>query len=286
MDRRSFIRFLSSSTLMMSLGIHSKEKKMRIRMPTLFFGHGSPMNAIALNTFTSSLKKIGRSLEPPKAILIISAHWETQGTWLTNINSPKTIHDFSGFPKALYDIQYPAKGDLNLAKNIQNNITDPKVLLDERWGLDHGSWSILRHLFPLAQIPVIQLSLDRTQSFQYHFDLGRKLKFLRDEGVLIIGSGNITHNLRSITWKEDAPIMDWAQEFDGWVKEMAIKRDFKSLIDSPLKSKAGQLSIPTPEHYLPLLYILGASDSNDNLNFDIEEFQNGSISMRSFRFNS
>ena len=282
MDRRKFIKLVGSSTLLMSLGVRAKDKKMK--MPTLFLGHGSPMNALADNDFTKSLQAISNKVGSPKAILIISAHWETNGTWVTSMENPKTIHDFYGFPKPLFDIQYPAKGDVELAKNVHSHIVNPKIHLDEKWGLDHGTWSVLKHMYPKANIPLVQLSIDRNQPFNYHFELGTQLRFLRKQGVLIVGSGNITHNLRRISWEENAPITGWAKEFDEWVKRKSVERDFKSLVNDPLKSEAGKLSIPTPEHYLPLLYILGASDVKDELTFDIEEFQNASLSMRSFRF--
>lgn len=261
------------------------------RMPVLFLGHGSPMNAIQNNSFTQALNQLSRNLCRPKTILVISAHWMTKGTWLTHMNQPKTLHDFYGFPQALFDVQYKASGNPELAELIQKKITIPQIELDDReWGLDHGTWSVLRHLYPQADIPVVQLSLDMSQTEEFHFDLGKKIAFLRDQDVLLIGSGNIVHNLRKINWDENAPPADWAIEFDEWVKKRAIARDFKALVSDATKTEAGRLSIPTPDHYYPLLYILGATDSansandKDELHFDIEGIHNASLSMRSFRF--
>ena len=255
-----------------------------MKQPVLFIGHGSPMNAIEDNDFTKKLKSLGSELTRPKAILIISAHWETNGTWLTGMEKPKTIHDFYGFPDALFQVQYPASGDPSLVKNVQDNITTPEIEADmNKWGLDHGTWSVLRHMYPKADIPVVQLSIDRTKPFEYHYNLGKKLAFLREQGVLVMGSGNIVHNLRTISWSKSAEPLDWAIEFDQWVKAKANKRDFEALTNEAMNTKAGKLSIPTPEHYLPLLYVLGAGGKEEELKFDIEEIQNASISMRSIR---
>lgn len=254
-------------------------------MPTIFLGHGSPMNAIADNEFTKSLKSLKEKIPQPKSILVISAHWETNGTWITGMNKPKTIHEFCGFPKELNDIQYQAPGAPDLAQEISNTLSDQAIKIDtDKWGLDHGAWSVLRHIYPNADIPIAQMSLDTTKSFTSHFDLGQRLKFLRDRGVLIIGSGNIVHNLRKISWDSDSSIPAWASEFDTWVKNKIIERSFSSLIEEVFLTELGRLSVPTPEHYLPLLYVAGASDSDDFLTFEYEGFQNASISMRCIRF--
>lgn len=254
-------------------------------MPVLFLGHGSPMNAIAKNTFTNTLNNLGQSLPTPEAILIISAHWLTKGTWVTSMLTPKTIYDFYGFPQELFNVQYSAPGSPQLARTVQQLVTDPKISADDSdWGLDHGTWSVLRHLYPQAKIPVVQLSLDITQPPEFHFALGRKLRALREQGVLIIGSGNVVHNLRHIKWSIDAKPHDWAIEFDEWVKQKAEARDFQSLVSNATQSEAGRLSIPTTDHYFPLLYILGAAEEKEGLYFDVEEIQNSSISMRSLRF--
>ncbi|MAE58830.1 MAG: 4,5-DOPA dioxygenase extradiol [Halobacteriovorax sp.] len=255
-----------------------------MKQPVLFLGHGSPMNAIAENNFTKKLNKLAQEIPIPKAILIISAHWETKGSWLTGMEKPKTIHDFYGFPKSLYEVQYPAPGSPELVSKIQREIKTPSIHNDQnQWGLDHGTWSVLRHIYPNANIPIVQLSIDKTKPFEYHYELGQQISFLREQGVLIMGSGNIVHNLKKISWQEDAPIHGWALEFDQWVKKRAQERDFESLVKKATNTKAGQLSIPTPEHYLPLLYVLGAGGKDGDLIFDIEEIQNASIAMRSFR---
>ncbi len=257
------------------------------RMPVLFLGHGSPMNALAEDSVAKTMTELGRALPKPKAILMISAHWMTKGTWVTSMQNPKTIHDFYGFPQALFDVQYPAPGSPKLAQDVQQLIVDPKIGADDNdWGLDHGTWSVLKHVYPAADIPVVQLSLDMSQTPDYHFALGEQLQPLRDQGVLIMGSGNIVHNLRRLSWETNAKPFEWSMEFDEWVKTQALNRNFKALTSEALNTEAGRLSIPTPDHYLPLLYILGASTAKDELVFDVEGIQNASISMRSLRFTS
>lgn len=293
MRRRYFLGLLSGGIVMSSiklsnvsqLGEHFKKKEQSSLMPALFIGHGSPMNAIADNKFTQSLTSLGEKLIRPEAILCISAHWMTEGTWITHMEKPKTIHDFYGFPQELFDIQYPALGKPDVAEAISREITSSQIQLDdESWGLDHGTWSVLRHLYPKADIPVMQLSLDMTQPPEYHFKLGQELLKLRERGVLILGSGNIVHNLRKISWEETATPHDWAIEFDESVKEKLIKRDFQAFQNELLKTEAGRLAVPTMDHYYPLLYILGASGAKDELKFEYEEIQNASISMRAFSF--
>lgn len=253
------------------------------QMPVLFIGHGSPMNALANNAYTRTLKALGESLPRPKCILAISAHWQSEGSGVTEALAPKTIHDFGGFPKPLFEIQYPAPGSPEVAKLIQETIKDPPIQGDsEQWGLDHGTWSVLIHMYPRADIPVVQLSLDMLSSPEYHFLLGQKLRFLRSQGVLIFGSGNLVHNLRRIRWEDQAQPFEWAIEFDEWIKGKLLQRDHQSLVSDFRNSEAGRLSVPTLDHYLPALYVLGAADADDRLNFEYEEIQNGSISMRSF----
>lgn len=255
------------------------------RMPVLFLGHGSPMNAIENNDFTRAHAQLGKILPRPKVILMISAHWMTKGTWVTHMSEPKTIHDFGGFPQELFDVQYPAKGSPETAEKVQAQILDPEILADDdEWGFDHGTWSVLRHVYPKADVPVVQLSLDMTKPAEFHFELGKKLQGLRDQGVMIIGSGNVVHNLRRISRDGQAAPLPWSVEFDEWVKSRIDERDFKSLVFDPTKTEAGKLSVPTPEHYLPLLYILGASDSEDKIEHVTEGIQNASVSMRSVRF--
>lgn len=251
------------------------------KMPVLFIGHGSPMNAIETNDFTMALSKLSKKFAKPKAILMISAHWMTRGTWLTGQAEPKTIHDFYGFPDELFAVQYKAKGDPVLSEKIKNQILDPQLFVDKNeWGYDHGTWSVLKHIYPDADIPLIQLSLDMTKPFEYHFELGQKLQFLREQGVLIMGSGNIVHNLRIISGDTNAKPFDWAIEFDEWIKTQLQNQNHKSIVKDALNTNAGRLSIPTVDHYLPFLYILGASQKSDTLNFEFEGIQNASISMR------
>lgn len=254
------------------------------KMPVLFLGHGSPMNAVENNSFTRELSCMGSSLPRPRAILCISAHWMTRGTWVTHMNHPRTIHDFYGFPKELFDFQYPAFGSPELADQVKAMVKNPSIGCDDsEWGLDHGTWSVLRHLYPEADIPVVQLSLNISMPGEFHLELGKKLKYLREQGVLILGSGNIVHNLRQIQWNALKPFA-WAEEFDEWVKQKSEKRDFKALASDYSTMESGRLSVPTPDHYFPLLYVLGAVDSSDELQFDVTGLEHGSLSMRSLRF--
>lgn len=251
-------------------------------LPVLFIGHGSPMNAIAENSYTRMLNKIGEEIPRPKAVLCISAHWMTEGTWITSMEKPKTIHDFYGFPQPLFEVQYPAPGAPEMALQISKLIKDPPINPDsEMWGLDHGTWAVLRHMYPKADIPVMQLSLHLEQPPHYHYKVGQELKRLRSEGVLIVGSGNIVHNLRLINWTEDSPAYPWAEKFDQWSKEMIENRNDEALVHDYLKLEAGKLSVPTPEHYYPLLYVLGASDKSDKVEFLFDEIHHSSIGMRS-----
>lgn len=245
-------------------------------MPVLFLAHGSPMNAIANNNYTQMLVKLGATLPTPKAILMISAHWVTPGTTVTHMAKPKTIHDFGRFPQELFAIQYPAPGSPELAEMIHSMIQQPKIKLDDtQWGLDHGAWSVLRHLYPKADIPVAQLSLDLSQSPKSHLELGQKLHTLREQDILILGSGNIVHNLRKISWEENAPPMSWAVDFDERTKEKINARDIEALLSDQSERD---------EHYTPLLYILGASLPGEPIQHVFEGIQNGSISMRCIQF--
>ena len=255
-----------------------------MRMPALFIGHGSPMNAIADNAYTRALAALGPRLPRPRAVLCISAHWMTEGTWITHQAQPRTIHDFYGFPKALSEIQYPAPGDPALAEAIRAQITDVRITLDdEQWGFDHGAWSVLRHVFPAADVPVLQLSLAMDRPADHHFAAGRALAPLRDQGVLILGSGNIVHNLRLITWDENAAPYPWALAFDTWVKRHLEEKNAAALVNDALASEEGRLSIPTPEHWYPFLYVLGAA-SGEEAETVFDGLQNASISMRSVAF--
>jgi 4,5-DOPA dioxygenase extradiol len=246
-------------------------------MPVLFIGHGSPMNAIENNEFSRAWAEAARSLPKPKAVLCVSAHWETEGTRVTAIEHPKTIHDFYGFPEELYHVKYPAPGAPQYAQEVRALI--PGVMEDAGWGLDHGAWSILKHLFPMADIPVFQLSIDYYKPMQYHFDLGLKLDPLRKKGVLIIGSGNIVHNLQLVFSRKDGTPYEWAIEFDSWVKEKIMARDFESLVHYEQYGKPALLSIPTVDHYVPLLYSLALAEPGEVMVFTYEEVFT-SLSMR------
>jgi len=255
-------------------------------MPVVFAGHGSPMNALAENRFSRALNSLGQQMARPNAILCVSAHWQTQGTYLTNAANPKMIYDFHGFPEELYQVRYSAPGAPALAEKIQKSFPDLKIQSDQgRWGFDHGSWGVLTHLYPEADIPVLQLSLDMTKSPVEHLEIAKKLSPLRDQGVLILGSGNIVHNLRNFSRNTNAPALPWAVEFDTWVKTQIENRNFQTLAEDFYKTEAGRLSVADIDHYLPLLYVLGASRPQDKLKFFLEEIQNGSISMRSFVLN-
>lgn len=253
------------------------------KMPVLFIGHGSPMNALADNQYTQMLNSLGKSLPAPKAILMVSAHWMTRGTWVTAMPKPRTIHDFGGFPKALFEVQYPAPGSPELARTISERIKSPQIGEDlQEWGLDHGTWSILRHIYPNADIPVVQLSLDMTKPASFHYELGKQLSFLRDENVLVIASGNVVHNLRFIEWDEHAKPHSFAVEFDQWIEENTHAKKDAELVKNYLDHKDGQLSNPTQDHYFPFLVMLGAAHGSTEVKTIYSEIQNASISMRSF----
>lgn len=254
------------------------------RMPVLFVGHGSPLNAIQDNPFTRALSDIGKQWPRPRAILCISAHWRTRGTYVTTSTKPQTIHDFSGFPKELFAIRYPAPGSPELADRVIKLVRVPTVKSDESWGFDHGSWAVLKFLYPKADVPVVQLSFDLREPGPHHCRIGEQLRPLRDEGVLILGSGNIVHNLGQIDWDSAAPAYPWALEFDTWVKQKLIGREDGALMTDYLSTEAGKLSVPSPDHYYPMLYVLGAAEKGEVLSFLYEGIQNASISMRAFAF--
>ena len=250
-------------------------------MPALFIGHGNPMNAIEDNEFSRAWAAVARSLPNPKAVLCISAHWETEGTRVTAMEKPKTIHDFYGFPPALFEKQYPAPGSPDLARMAQGMVRESAVELDSEWGLGHGAWSVLCRMFPDADVPVVQLSLDQKKQPALHYELGREVRGLRKKGVLIIGSGNIVHNLREMAWEDTA--YDWALEFDAKVQELILSGDHKAIIDYSKLGRSARLAVPTLEHYLPLLYVLGTQDKADRVKFFAEKVTLGSMSMRSVR---
>lgn len=251
-------------------------------IPAIFFGHGNPMNAVSENDYTRAWSAIGRAIPQPKAILAISAHWYVPFTAVTNAAAPRTIHDFGGFPQELYQVQYPAPGSPQLAARVAELLDPTPLALDESWGLDHGTWSVLCHVFPDADVPVVQLSINEIEPAEYHYEMGRRLAPLRDEGVLIMGSGNIVHNLHTYAWgRGGVGALDWAVRFEAFARESMLKGDHAPLVGYEALGRDAQLSIPTPEHYLPLLYVLGASRGGEPLSFAVEGVDGGSVSMLS-----
>lgn len=249
-------------------------------MPAVFFGHGNPMNALEVNTYTEAWRRIGAALPRPQTILAISAHWYGPGTSVTAAESPRTIHDFGGFPRELYGVQYPAAGAPRLARRIRELLAPLPVTLDDSWGLDHGTWSVLRHVYPAADVPVIQLSIDETLPAFRHFEIGRQLAPLREEGILILGSGNLVHNLHAYAWgRHTQEPYDWAVAFEQRARALMLNHDFGPLIDYERLGGDAVLSAPTPDHYLPLLYVLGTWREGDAIAFPVEGVDGGSISM-------
>lgn len=259
------------------------------KMPVLFLGHGSPMNAIEENEFTRGFKNLGKELVKPNAILCVSAHWETNGTFVTAMEHPQTIHDFGGFPQALFDVQYPAPGSPELAQSTKDLVTKTEVGLDDKWGLDHGSWSVIKHLYPDANVPVIQMSIDYSKPPKYHYELAKELSALRNKGVLIVGSGNMVHNLRMVAWNRlnGAPYAyDWAIEANEKMKSFILNDNHQGLIDFRSQGRVFDLAIPTPEHYLPLLYAMALKDKNDEISLFNDQPLGGSLSMTSVKIHS
>jgi len=294
MDRKTFIQSMAALPFagagVMALGelgkLSQNIENTGVTMPALFLGHGSPMNAIEENEFVANFRKIAKQIPEPTAILCVSAHWETRGTFVTAMQNPPTIHDFGGFPKALFDVEYHAPGSPELAKQTQELITSTHVGLDDKWGLDHGAWSVIKHLYPNANIPTIQFSIDYTKPPQYHYELGKELAALRKKGILIIGSGNIVHNLRMMDWKNihtDNFGFDWAFEADEKVKNYIKSGDHKPLINFAAQGKAFELAIPSPEHYLPLLYTLALKGENEEISIFNDKAVAGSLTMTSVK---
>jgi len=292
MNRRSFI----GSAILFPLALKAMKYneinqlmtsgESSLKMPVLFVGHGSPMNAIEENEFSKTWENLGKSLPRPKAILCVSAHWETKGTYVTAMPKPQTIHDFGGFPKALYEVQYPAPGSPELAQETKHILTNTVVELDGKWGLDHGAWSVIRRIYPEADVPVIEMSLDYSQSPQYHFELGKELAALRKKGVLIIGSGNMVHNLRLVAWdKMNEPEygFDWAIQANDKFKQLIMSGNHKDLINYTSLGHEVQLAIPTPDHYLPLLYTLALKEKDEALSFFNDKPVMGSLTMTSVK---
>jgi len=263
---------------------------MTARLSALFVGHGSPMNALQRNRYTEGWSRLGADLPRPRAILAVSAHWYIPGTAVTGALKPRTIHDFGGFPRELFQVQYPAPGDSDLARRVQQllgpaqDTAGVQVGLDEHWGLDHGTWSVLCHMYPHADVPVVQLAIDERQPGAFHFEIGRRLQPLREENVLIFGSGNLVHNLHSYAWGRHTPEpFDWAVRFESAARRMMSERDYAPLIAYEQLGRDAHLCVPTPEHFLPLLYVLGTARPEDSVTFPVDGVDGGSISMLSVR---
>jgi len=286
MERSEFIKKISLATIgMTTINSWAKEisklSEVAQKMPVLFIGHGSPMNAIETNEFTSTLQSVGKSLTKPKAIVCISAHWTTKGTYVDVSPNPKMIYDMYGFPKELYEVQYSAKGNPILADEISKLVTSTTIEKSNDWGLDHGTWSVLKHLYPKVDIHTFQLSIDYNQPMQYHYDLAKQLKDLRKKGVLIIGSGNLTHNLSIVDFHNiNANPRDWALEFDTKIKQFIDNGNHQGVIDYYKIGKSAKLAVPEPSHYIPLIYTLALQDENDGIDYFYDKFHYGTLSMR------
>lgn len=253
-------------------------------MPAIFFGHGNPMNALSRNAYTEGWASIGKSIPRPSAVLAVSAHWYIPSCAVTVNPAPHTIHDFGGFPRELYEVKYPAPGSPELALRVKDLLSPVAVGLDETWGFDHGTWVVLNHVFPKADIPVVQLSIDETQPPMFHYQMGKRLAALREEGVLVVGSGNIVHNLHAYAWgRHGVKPFDWAVRFEEHARELLLKGDSATLIAYEALEQDAMLSVPTPDHYLPLLYILGLRREHEAVSFPIEGVDGGSVSMLAVR---
>lgn len=254
------------------------------RMPAIFFGHGNPLNALASNAWTEGWAAIGKEVPRPRAVLCVSAHWYLPATLVTANPAPRTIHDFGGFPRELYEVKYPAPGDPGLARRVRELLAPVSADLDESWGLDHGTWSVLCHVFPEADVPVIQLSIDETQPAEFHYETAKRLAGLRDEGVLIAGSGNLVHNLHAYAWgRQQVEPLDWAVRFEERARRLLLAGDHGPLIAYETLGRDAALSAPTPDHYLPLLYVMAQQGEGDEVSFPVEGFDGGSVSMLSVK---
>jgi len=291
-NRKSFLKiigltpFLYSMKNINELYTTSQAFPNTEKMPVLFLGHGSPMNAIEENQFVTGFRNVAKTLPKPNAILCVSAHWFTKGTKVTAMEMPQTIHDFGGFPQELFNVQYPAKGSPELAQITHELLLPTPVELDHEWGLDHGAWTVIKHLYPNADIPVIQLSIDYTKPAQYHFELAQKLQALRNKGILIIGSGNIVHNLRLVdfaNFDRDNYGYDWAIEARETVNNYLMDGNYKPLIEYDKQSKALQMAVPSPDHYLPLIYTLGLQQKGESISLFNDKLVAGSLSMTSLK---
>jgi 4,5-DOPA dioxygenase extradiol len=292
MDRSEFLRRLAilpitaAAMKLGELGALAETFAPTEKMPVLFLGHGSPMNAIEENEFVQGFRSVAAGLPKPRAILCVSAHWETRGTFVTAMPNPPTIHDFGGFPKALFDVQYPAPGSPTLARETKALVKKTEVGLDDKWGLDHGAWSVIKHLYPKADVPVIQMSLDHYQNPEYHYELARELSSLRRKGILIIGSGNMVHNLGMVAWDKLNAVdyaYDWAREASEKMNRFILEGDHQSLVKFRSQGKAFELAIPTPEHFLPLLYTIALKDEKDEVSLFNDKAVAGSLTMTSVR---
>lgn len=291
MDRKTFLRYISFLPLgayAMNIKEFSNAVSQTVKsdkMPVLFVGHGNPMNAITDNIYRRGWEEVGAKLTPPKAILCISAHWLTRGTSVTITSKPETIHDFGGFPDELFQVQYPAPGAVDYAKMTMATVQSTRIHEDSEWGLDHGAWSVLKNMYPKADVPVFQMSIDYAKPPQHHFNLAKELSFLRTKGVMIIASGNVVHNLRMMRFGENMKPYDWAVEFDVLVKKAIEENNPQLLIDYHKLGSVASLAHPTNDHFLPLMYSLGLRDKTDNFQFFNDTFDLGSVSMRSVVFN-
>ncbi len=287
MKRKEFIKTMAMGTIGLSSlsnlasGLKEREKP----MPVLFIGHGSPMNGIEDNEFSRRWASMAKEIPLPSAVLVVSAHWYTKGTRITAMDFPETIHDFGGFPQALFDVQYNAPGDAELAEETSKLVTSTDIVLDHDWGLDHGAWTVVRHMYPDADIPVLQLSIDYSKPAQYHYQLAQQLQSLRKKGVLIIGSGNMVHNLRMVAWDKmnDTYGYDWALDLNDQFKNLISNKAHTPLINYHQLGRAAQYAIPTPEHYLPLLYTLGMQNDKDDVSFFNDKAVAGSLTMTSVK---
>lgn len=294
MHRKKFISLLSGAALVPVMNTLSQFRKFTEgldkqgqMMPVLFIGHGSPMNGIEDNEFSRGWASMAKNMPVPRAVLVISAHWYTRGTRITAMNFPKTIHDFGGFPDELFRVQYPAPGDPALARQTAALVKSAAVAEDHEWGLDHGAWTVVRHMYPGADIPVLQLSIDYTKDPRFHYELSRELIELRSKGVLILGSGNMVHNLGMVAWDkldENAYAYDWASQMNATFKELISKGEHDKLVQYQKLGREAMLAIPTPDHYLPLIYALGLKSSKDQVSFFNDKAVGGSITMTSVKF--
>jgi len=294
MNRKDFLKVVGLASLSLSmtslkdLADYTEDLPLAEKTPLFFLGHGSPMNAIEENQFVEGFRNMAKTFAKPKAILCVSAHWLTQGTKVTAMSNPRTIHDFGGFPKELFEVQYPAKGSPELAKQTKEALTPTAVDLDEKWGLDHGAWSVLKHFYPEADVPVIQMSIDYYQPASYHFELAQKLQSLREKGILIVGSGNIIHNLGLVDFRnidKDNYGFDWAVEARELTNKYLLDGDFKTLVEYQKLPKSVQLAVPTPDHYFPLIYTLGLKTPKETLSLFNDKLVGGSLSMTSVKIN-